>query len=420
MNQIKRRGQAAESVVLEAGKNHGHRWGRAFAHNGLKSSVQNTARALAGFADWKTGRCFPAIKTLAAQTNQSQRTVQNHLRTLEAAGWIQVQARKRKNGSSSSNQYQLSVPARLVDDSRADGVARPSVLGSDGVVEVSKLHPPGCSRLHPHNPQKKNNQRPPQEAAASRAHEAAAAPKEPGKGLSEEHKAATALTASLVAFLECWRGFGLGKMPSRSLLERTSQAQRETALAWLLVRRRDGQVERSPAGVFRSVLGDCFEGTKRAHRFSFEELRMLAQTAGLDPERVVATRSVRRSLRVGRNEVRWHKEPVPVIQPTVPRSAQQQEQLSDLLATCLQIQERGRQRRDLVHLAMFAEQLVLWAHEGGALEHLLGVARQIEAIFSGAGQVPVDEKQWVRAQTRRLTALQAGRLGRADEDDGRK
>ena len=89
MSQIKPRGQAAESVVLEAVKNHGHRWGRAFAHNGLKSSVQNTARALAGFADWKTGRCFPAIKTLAAQTNQSQRTVQNHLRTLEAAGWIQ-------------------------------------------------------------------------------------------------------------------------------------------------------------------------------------------------------------------------------------------------------------------------------------------------------------------------------------------
>ena len=48
MNQIKPNGQAAESVVLTAGKNHGHRWGRAFAHNGLKSSVQNTARAACG------------------------------------------------------------------------------------------------------------------------------------------------------------------------------------------------------------------------------------------------------------------------------------------------------------------------------------------------------------------------------------
>ena len=55
------------------------------------------------------GNCFPSIKTIAEDCACSERTVQRALRDFEDYGLISIEPRKRKNGSDSSNEYQINL-----------------------------------------------------------------------------------------------------------------------------------------------------------------------------------------------------------------------------------------------------------------------------------------------------------------------
>jgi len=66
--------------------------------------------ALADAAD-DQGICWPSVSTLAKKCTVSTRTVQRSLRVLIDSGLLMAEARKRPNGSSTSNRYLLLIAA---------------------------------------------------------------------------------------------------------------------------------------------------------------------------------------------------------------------------------------------------------------------------------------------------------------------
>lgn len=64
--------------------------------------------ALCAYSNGRTGEgAFPALATLAGNLGRSANAVRADLRGLEAAGWLEVWARHRENGSQTSNGYRL-------------------------------------------------------------------------------------------------------------------------------------------------------------------------------------------------------------------------------------------------------------------------------------------------------------------------
>lgn len=55
------------------------------------------------------GKCWPGIKTIAAEMKLSRSTVKRALQDLEKAGYLQRCARYRPNGSSTSNLYTIQI-----------------------------------------------------------------------------------------------------------------------------------------------------------------------------------------------------------------------------------------------------------------------------------------------------------------------
>ncbi len=56
------------------------------------------------------GMCWPGIKTIASDLKLSRSTVKRALHDLSDAGLIEIKARHRDNGSSTSNLYSLKPP----------------------------------------------------------------------------------------------------------------------------------------------------------------------------------------------------------------------------------------------------------------------------------------------------------------------
>lgn len=79
--------------------------------------------AIADSADKDTGEAWPAQKTIARRARQSDRSVRNVLRRLQAAGWITWEKRLRANGSQASNVYTIEL-AKLGETPR-NGVPAP-------------------------------------------------------------------------------------------------------------------------------------------------------------------------------------------------------------------------------------------------------------------------------------------------------
>jgi hypothetical protein len=79
--------------------------------------------AIADSADKDTGEAWPAQKTLARRSRQTDRSVRNVLARLRAAGWLTWEKRLRANGSQASNVYTLDL-AKLGETPR-NGVPTP-------------------------------------------------------------------------------------------------------------------------------------------------------------------------------------------------------------------------------------------------------------------------------------------------------
>lgn len=88
-----------------------------------------TLLALANYAD-EDGLAYPSQKTLSNRTCLSQRAVRNNLLILEKEGIVIITARKRPNGSTSSNLFKLLIGAgvdqRVAEKASAAPPARPA------------------------------------------------------------------------------------------------------------------------------------------------------------------------------------------------------------------------------------------------------------------------------------------------------
>ncbi len=98
--------------------------------------------ALANYAT-KTGLCFPGQETLAKDTSQGTRTVRRHLAALEQAGFIKRTRRSREDGSRTSDEYQLNMPAAKLagsEESQPAKTGKPSGQIGQGILEPSENH----------------------------------------------------------------------------------------------------------------------------------------------------------------------------------------------------------------------------------------------------------------------------------------
>ncbi len=78
----------------------------AFSAKVESSNAKFILVALSNYAD-EDGYCYPSQARLARDTGQSERSVRRHLAQLEADEWITRSERRRKNGSRTSDAFNL-------------------------------------------------------------------------------------------------------------------------------------------------------------------------------------------------------------------------------------------------------------------------------------------------------------------------
>lgn len=78
-------------------------------------------RVLASFATYanETGICRPAVTTIAARLGVTRRAIQQHMRHLEAAGYLATVRTQREKGGFGTNTYQLRFPAAATPENLA-------------------------------------------------------------------------------------------------------------------------------------------------------------------------------------------------------------------------------------------------------------------------------------------------------------
>lgn len=81
--------------------------GRAINDPRVTDSIYRTLAALCGYANAKTGWCFPSQETLAQDTGKTRKTINEHLQLLEEWGYVVSGKRKREDNSPTSKRYQV-------------------------------------------------------------------------------------------------------------------------------------------------------------------------------------------------------------------------------------------------------------------------------------------------------------------------
>ena len=85
-------------------------WGSLPLWMARSSMLNNVARvmlALANYADWETGECFPSHAELRKITGLRRTSVQRAIEHAREAGLLEVNARHRSNGGTTSNWYAI-------------------------------------------------------------------------------------------------------------------------------------------------------------------------------------------------------------------------------------------------------------------------------------------------------------------------
>ncbi len=83
----------------------------AFSAKVESSNARLTLVALSSYAD-EDSYCYPSQARLARDSGQSERSVRRHLAHLEANQWITRRERRRKNGSPTSDAFNLNWAER--------------------------------------------------------------------------------------------------------------------------------------------------------------------------------------------------------------------------------------------------------------------------------------------------------------------
>lgn len=117
----------------------GPTWGRIAAAVMRDPAIVPQAKAvyalLATYADNADRDCFPRQETMALQLGVSVDTIQRHLKVLEQAGVIEVEARYRPDGGRSSNDYVL---VDALTDSPGKGRTGAVSIGRTDAVSPSR------------------------------------------------------------------------------------------------------------------------------------------------------------------------------------------------------------------------------------------------------------------------------------------
>lgn len=95
----------------------------AFAFDAPSSNAKLVLLALANYAD-EDGVCYPSVKRLATMTGLSDRSVRYALQALVDAGAMDRNHRRRADGSRTSDEYRLHIPA--ANGAASEQEARPA------------------------------------------------------------------------------------------------------------------------------------------------------------------------------------------------------------------------------------------------------------------------------------------------------
>ena len=98
--------------------------------------------AIATYAD-AAGACFPAVSTVADRLGLTRRTIQRHMRALEACGYVERQPTRRSRGGFGANLYRLRFPAMPMPERVSDATPRvASSVPADATPHVATLATP--------------------------------------------------------------------------------------------------------------------------------------------------------------------------------------------------------------------------------------------------------------------------------------
>lgn len=145
------------------------RWIRRVADSELEPSSRLALVMLASYAS-ATGECWPSLPTLAKSTGLSRRTLQAHIKAVEAAGWLTSTAAWCESGRQTSTRYQLLGPEFGAGEGAAIAPLGVQPLHGEGAAvargRVQPLHgegataaPLGVQPLHPLNYSGERDQR---------------------------------------------------------------------------------------------------------------------------------------------------------------------------------------------------------------------------------------------------------------------
>lgn len=110
----------------------------------LATGVKIVMLALADHANDATGLAWPSVPRLMARTGQSERTVQNSLRTLEQTGLIAEEAPPRQHQSRRYRLVMSKSEAQILHPSKTSG-------GAEDDTQGRKIRHPGVQELRPNH-----------------------------------------------------------------------------------------------------------------------------------------------------------------------------------------------------------------------------------------------------------------------------
>lgn len=103
---------------------------------GKQSEMQSIYLWICQHAD-SEGICFPKKATLSRESGCSHNTVDKYLKKLVEDGFLEIKQRKTKEGKNTSNEYQLLIMGRGIEDS---GSSIPPNTGSQTISSINYTH----------------------------------------------------------------------------------------------------------------------------------------------------------------------------------------------------------------------------------------------------------------------------------------
>ena len=115
-----------------------------FVWQGCQPTEVKVYAALASYADWTTGICWPSQETIAETAGVSLSTVKRALHTLVAVGAVEMSSREHNTGKAASNVYQIPFAINRPSSTRVQSTHDPNrgPVQSTHDLSVQSTHDP--------------------------------------------------------------------------------------------------------------------------------------------------------------------------------------------------------------------------------------------------------------------------------------